>query len=147
MKKSIVANGNTTKEFKIIEEGRKVIGATEKKHVLDEVEDVSPRNTALISYMLFYSYDDECLMGPLPSNTIKATAYCDPRDEFNEDTGINVCSEKLDLKNHMQIAKKYDAMYRWLMECANVCYQKCEKHYKKAVAIEEDMARMYGRGK
>lgn len=147
MRKSIVSNGSTTKEFRIIEEGRKVIGTTDKKRVTDEIDNVSPRNADLIRYMLFCMFEDESLPSFVMNDQLKATAYCDPRDEFNEDTGINVCSEKLDWKNHIQLAKKYDRMHRWLLECANVCYRKCVNHYEKACAIEDDMARMYGRKK
>ena len=76
---------------------------------------------------------------------IRANAYCDERDEWNEKTGIEVCSSKLDMKNHYRLAKQYSRIYRLLQETAATVYRLCEMHVKKAKAIEDDLVNHYGR--
>lgn len=78
---------------------------------------------------------------------IHANAYCDERDEWDEKTGIEVCSSKLDMKNHYRLAKQYSRIYRLLQETAATVYRLCEMHVKKAKAIEDDLCSHYGRMK
>jgi len=76
---------------------------------------------------------------------IYATAYCDKNDEFDEKIGIEVCSAKLDLKNHRKLAKFYDRMHRILIETATIVGKMCIEHDQKAQAIEADLEKTYGR--
>ena len=78
---------------------------------------------------------------------VRATSRCDERDEYNEKSGIEVCSAKMDYKAHMKAARIYDRVYRRLMETSEIVRRLLERHLKKAQAIEDDMARTYGRSK
>jgi len=78
---------------------------------------------------------------------IEAYAYCDNKDTYDEKVGIEVCSAKLEMKNHIKLAKAYNRLCKVLTETADIAYQLCKKHVDKANAIEEDLARTYGRMK
>lgn len=80
-------------------------------------------------------------------DSIKATSRCDERDEYSEKIGVEVCSAKMDYKAHMKAARIYDRVYRRLMETSEIVRRLLERHLKKAQAIEDDMARTYGRSK
>lgn len=74
-----------------------------------------------------------------------ANARCDDRDEFSEKVGADIVREKLDRKNHLWLARKFDQMHRLLLECANYCYGRCMFHAEKAANIEKDLREYYGR--
>ena len=76
---------------------------------------------------------------------LEAAAYCDERDTFDENVGMDVCAAKLDYKQHMKLAKRYDRAHRLLLETAHIVYGLCMKHYEKAQAIQDDMVKTYGR--
>ena len=78
-------------------------------------------------------------------STIHANAYCDQNDEFDEKRGIEVCSSKLELKNHRKLAKWYDRAARDLQEASLIAQSLCIRHEDKAQAIEDDLVRHYGR--
>ena len=142
MEKKIRGN----KAFKIIPEARLVIGEGDKKYISDDfVHGVREEERYVIGDAaacldIQYEYDwmDE-------DTTIHANAYCDERDEWDEKRGMEVCSSKLDMKNHLRLAKQYSRIYRLLMETAATVYRLCEMHLKKSKAIEDDLVRHYGR--
>ena len=127
------------KEFKIIPENRTVIGKQDKQEVYKDLDEATKKVGSIISYVedLIYGWD---YVEP-----VVATAYCDPQDEFDEERGLNVCEEKLDFKQHIQLAKRYSSIYRLLMETANYVYKKCKAHLDKAKAINADLEKTYGR--
>ena len=76
---------------------------------------------------------------------VKATAYCDDKDVYDEKIGIEICSSKLDWRQHLKLAKLYNRIAKDLQEAALIAQSFCIKHDEKAKAIEEDLCRMYGR--
>jgi hypothetical protein len=131
------------KEFKVIPENGTVLGKEPRKCISDELNEARDKDAILIEYAedLIYAWMScKDMMEP-----VVATAYCDPKDEFDEKVGLNVCEEKLDFKQHIQLAKRYSAIYRLLMETANYVYKKCETHLEKAEAINRDLIKTYGR--
>ena len=128
------------KEFKIIPENRTVMGKEPRKYITGELNEARDKEAILIECAEHIIYGWNGLHEP-----IVATAYCDPKDEFDEKVGLNVCEEKLDFKQHIQLAKRYSAIYRLLMETANYVYKKCETHLEKAEAINRDLIKTYGR--
>lgn len=128
------------KEFKIIPENRTVMGKEPRKYITSELNEARDKDAVLIECAEDIIYGWNGWYEP-----IVATAYCDPKDEFDEKVGLNVCEEKLDFKQHIQLAKRYSAIYRLLMETANYVYKKCETHLEKAEAINRDLIKTYGR--
>lgn len=128
------------KEFKIIPENRTVMGKEPRKYITSELNEARDKDAILIECAEDMIYGWNALYEP-----VVATAYCDPKDEFDEKVGLNVCEEKLDFKQHIQLAKRYSAIYRLLMETANYVYKKCETHLEKAKSINADLEKTYGR--
>lgn len=128
------------KEFKIIPENRTVMGKEPRKYITSELNEARDKDAILIECAEDMIYGWNRLYEP-----VVATAYCDPKDEFDEKVGLNVCEEKLDFKQHIQLAKRYSAIYRLLMETANYVYKKCETHLDKAKSINADLEKTYGR--
>lgn len=141
------------KEFKIIPEAKMVTGEKYPKLIeSDFIYGVKEAERGVIGaagdeldiIWDSYSWIDEDEEKEI---TIHANAYCDERDEWDEKTGIEVCSSKLDMKNHYRLAKQYSRIYRLLQETAATVYRLCELHLKKAKAIEDDLCNHYGRMK
>ena len=128
------------KKFKVIPENGTVMGKQERKRIADEIYEATCKEAILIECAEDMIYGWHGLYEP-----VIATAYCDPKDEFDEKVGLNVCEEKLDFKQHIQLAKRYSSIYRLLMETGNYVYKKCEEHLKKAEAINADLEKTYGR--
>lgn len=84
-------------------------------------------------------------VGEKNADTIKAKAYCDERDEFDERIGTEVCSSKLEYKNHIRLAKAYSRAFRILTEASYIAEKLCRRHFNKANAIEDDLIRHYGK--
>jgi len=139
MKKVNVRN----KEFKVIPEARLVQGKMVEKGIENDLKaGIKDKYKRLIrnasrKYTIF-----DFLMR---ENNITANAYCDEKDEFDEKVGIDVCSEKLELKNHLKLARLYGKIAKDLSDAAMIANGFCTKHEAKAMAIEEDLVRMYGR--
>lgn len=130
------------KEFIVIPEGKRVKGSSYIGwFAKDNGDGERFINKAVIASIIYRISDFDGLFD------FSATSYCDERDEFNEKTGIEVCSAKMDYKAHMKAAKTYDRVYRVLAECMAIVQKRIEKHLKKAKAIDDDMVRMYGRSK
>lgn len=76
---------------------------------------------------------------------LRANAYCDERDEFDEKIGVEVAASKVDLKKHRKMANKYSRLYFLLNKTASIVYKLFLKHCEKANAIESDLENYYGR--
>lgn len=145
MKKLIIKD----KLFKIIPEAKLVIGTTNKKYIEDDFNHgvrreesyiISDAANCLGIHSSFDWFKDD-------DTTVYANAYCDERDEWDEKRGMEVCSSKLDMKNHLRLAKQYSRIYRLLQETAATVYRLCKMHVNKAQAIEDDLVNHYGRMK
>ena len=125
------------KSFKIIPERGVVVGEMPMKWVDDKdmKAGIKPLYKSIIRF----------LMGCRDLDTVKAVAYLDPKDTWDEKTGIEVCASKLELKNHLRLARAYDRVHRTLVEISLVAAEYCIRHTKKAMAIEDDLVRTYGR--
>lgn len=144
------------KLFKIIPENNTVEGkATFKDFPEDlkgikEIYDNIIKSAMINLYPDRYSYviddnDNEIVGIAMVVDSVKAKSHCDIKDTFDEHTGINVCSAKIEKKNHLKLAKMYDRLHRTLIETAIIVAQLCIKHTKKAEAIEKDLCDHYGR--
>ena len=126
------------KEFKIIPEAKIVQGVMKEKWVNKDLRTgIKPISRFII----------EILAGELDNGygDVYATAYCDEHDEFDEKIGIDVCSAKLEMKNHLRLAKLYDRMHRALIEASMIVGGWCKMHTHKAKAIEKDLEEYHGR--
>lgn len=129
------------KEFKVIPENGVVKGEMMTKGVAHDLSmGIKNKYKMLVRYALnsaaFFKTND---------SIIKAKAYCDSNDKFDERRGIEVCSAKLELKNHRRLAKWYDRAARDLQEASLVAQSFCIRHEEKAQAIEDDLCRTFGR--
>jgi len=129
------------KEFKVIPEARLVQGEMMAKGVIHDLSmGIKNKYRILIreaiSSRAFFNKN---------FSIIHANAYCDQNDTFDEKRGIEVCSSKLELKNHRKLAKLYDRAARDLQEASLIAQSLCIRHEDKAQAIEDDLVRHYGR--
>lgn len=139
MKKVKIKN----RDYKVIPEARLVMGEMDRKSIMEETDDLSGLQTDILDIAMggyrWRIMDD--------NDTIHANAYCDERDEFDEKIGLDVCTEKLYLKQHKQMLKQYEVVMKRLEVLADWMYSKAQMHAEKIKAIEDDLERMYGRGK
>lgn len=138
------------REFKVIPEAGIVQGEKEENWIRKDLRrGIKPVYKKLIEYAAFTidrRHTTDTYFGGVDGNPkTYATAYCDKNDEFDEKIGIEVCSAKLDLKNHRKLAKFYDRMHRILIETAVIVGKMCIEHDQKADAIESDLRKTYGR--
>ena len=122
------------KKFKIVPE-KAVTGEKDRKTLLDDINGVSAIKLETILTAGGYFSDDPPL---------KAKAVCDERDKWDEKVGMDIVSAKLDYKDHKQLAKQYDRIFRLLTECAWWAYRRLCWHNDKMKAIATDMEKMYG---
>ena len=116
MKKVEIKN----KSFKVIPEARIVQGKMVEKDVQHDLKRGIKQIHKSIINDLSLDLNPQKVFWPTIKRLICATAYCDENDEFDEKTGIEVCSAKMELKNHKKLAKQYDKMHRILLEAANI---------------------------
>ncbi len=125
------------KSFKVIEENRTTYGTSPRRKMMDELCSILTEDEldVLPSFIVydFYSYIDN-----------KAQATCDDKDEFNEKIGMDVVAAKLDMKDHMRMAKNYDRALRVMNAAMRKLEDMCNKHMKKARAIRRDLEEYYG---
>lgn len=143
-----------TKSFKIIPENKSVEGRLFGKWVSHDLkEGIKPIYRFIIDAasdkLMLQSVigdeigiDEEGNIFPV----IYGTSYCDKDDEFNEKIGIDVCSAKMELKNHRKLVKFYKRLHKVLMETMMIVDDWCIKHQEKADAIDRDLVEYYGRG-
>lgn len=138
------------KSFKVIPEAGKVIGEMPLKWISKDLRrGLKPIYRRIIEFgmdTLYPKYSDlwldfEDLYG---SDTVKATATCDKNDTFDEDKGIDLCSAKLELKNHLKLMNAYDRLYLVLCDAAEHVLSMMGEHYSKAESIRRDIAKTYG---
>ena len=144
MKKVNVRN----KEFKVIPEARLVQGKMVEKNIDNDLKaGIKEKYKELIRFASD-NYESNNVLDMLlydKIRTVVANAYCDEKDEFDEKVGIDVCSEKLELKNHLKLARLYGKIARDLSAAAMIANGFCTKHEAKAMAIENDLVSHYGR--
>ena len=128
------------KDFIVVPEGRIVKGEMAERKVRDDIKmGIKPLYRSLLKLVA-----DELDNG-YDFDNIKAVAYCDEDDEFDEKAGIDVCGAKLDLKNHRKLERLYGKVCNTLMEVELIAIHMMEVHKHKAEAIEEDLRKTYGR--
>ena len=133
------------KAFKIIPEAKLVQGEMKEKGYEKDLKiGIKPIYKAIVAFTI--RFDGYLRRHPLnETKLIHANAYCDKNDIWDEKRGIEVCSAKLELKNHRKLAKMYDRVSRDLQEAALIAQSFCFHHEDKAQAIEDDMVRTWGR--
>lgn len=127
--------------FKIIPEARKVIGISYKRPFADEYYHLDSVSRMLVEYAL----TEVLVYFPWRDRKIVATAQCSLDDKWDEKTGVDICAEKIELKNHRSIARRLDCVIRILERSIHRIEELRDKHIKKAESIEEDLCKMYGR--
>ena len=130
-----VVNKNK-KVFKIIPENKTTYGASFRESLYNEVTSVM--TDAELGVMPEYILNDS-IFG---YNTAQAT--CRDGDEFDEKIGMDVVAAKLDKKNHEWMAHNYDHALRDMQSAMRRLEDLCNKHLKKARAIEKDLEEHYG---
>lgn len=130
------------KKFTIIPEANRVVGKMVEKTPLDykDYSELSDVTAALIDAALI----DNLMSWVTNEGIIKATAVCDPKDEFDEKIGMDVCSAKLEMKNHKKIARSYIRASEQLREAADRAEDLFNKHFDKMWAIRQDLKEYYG---
>ena len=130
-----VVNKNK-KVFKIIPENKTTYGASFRKSLYNEVTSVM--TDAELSVMPDYILNDSIFGYNI------AQATCRDGDEFDEKIGMDVVAAKLDKKNHEWMARNYDHALRDMQSAMRKLEDLCNKHLKKARAIEKDLENHYG---
>ena len=134
------------KKFKIIPEAKLVQGEmAEKGYERDLRIGIKPIYKSILRHAALYDVTFRRKNYLNMPEEIHANAYCDENDTWDEKRGIEVCSAKLELKNHRKLAKMYDRVSRDLQEAALIAQSFCFHHEDKAQAIEDDLCRTYGR--
>ena len=130
-----VVNKNK-KVFKIIPENKTTYGASFRKSLYNEVTSVM--TDAELDVMPEYILNDSIFGYNM------AQATCREGDEFDEKIGMDVVAAKLDKKNHEWMARNYDHALRDMQSAMRKLEDLCNKHLKKARAIEKDLEEHYG---
>ena len=127
---------NNKKVFKIIPENKTTYGASFRKSLYNEVTSVM--TDAELDVMPEYIINDSIFGYNM------AQATCREGDEFDEKIGMDVVAAKLDKKNHEWMARNYDHALRDMQSAMRKLEDLCNKHLKKARAIEKDLEEHYG---
>lgn len=130
------------KKFMIIPEAKIVKGTMMEKTVSKDMKRGYKRLYKNIIQYLAYRFG---AIDEFDLEEISAIAYCDELDTFDENVGVEVCSAKLELKNHRKLAKLYSRIHKALIKTAIIVDHLCVEHNEKAAAIEDDLVRTYGR--
>lgn len=130
-----VVNKNK-KVFKIIPENKTTYGASFRKSLYNEVTSVM--TDAELDVMPEYILNDSIFGYNM------AQATCREGDEFDEKIGMDVVAAKLDKKNHEWMARNYDHALRDMQSAMRKLEDLCNKHLRKARAIEKDLEEHYG---
>lgn len=132
-------NNSIRKIFKVIPKNRIVVGDGVQTSIEEELYDVcNSKEVSCIPAAFLdgpFFFDDEWN---------HAVAKCDPRDEWNEKTGIDVVSSKLDYKEHMRKARRLEKTLVVMNSLMRKMEDLCQKHQKKAAAIRKDLEDYYG---
>lgn len=75
---------------------------------------------------------------------VSARAKCDDRDEYDEMTGVDIVSEKLDMKFHNKTARKCWRMARLARQVADALDELGIRHFEKYKFIRNDLEEFYG---
>lgn len=123
------------KMFKVIPEHNIVVGESRQTSLFDELANVCTRAEL------------DCIPGSIVldgEGVNHAKTKCDPRDKWDDKTGLDVCSAKLDLKEHLRKAKKLDRLLVVMNAAMRKMEDSCQKHKSKAKAIRKDLEDYYG---
>lgn len=132
------------KKFKIIPEAKLIKGEMyEKGYEKDLRIGIKPIYKSIIAFAAVL--DRFMRTNTDGAKLISAYAYCDEKDTWDEKRGIEVCSAKLELRNHRKLAKAYNRISRDLQEAALIAQSFCIRHEDKAQSIEDDLCRTFGR--
>lgn len=126
------------KSFKIIPENKIVVGQGEQKGFMEELSDVCTNKELL--YMPVKFVDDDLHV----EDYNYAKAKCDPKDTWNEKTGVDIVSAKLDMKEHLRKARRYEKALVTMNSLMRKMEDLLDKHLKKAKAIRKDLEEYYG---
>ena len=133
--------GCTRKEYKVIPENLVVVGYALRKGIFDELVDVcTEKELDCMPWNIKFDGLDE-LHRPTFAT---AKAKCDPRDAWDEKTGIDITSAKLDLKEHERKARKLEKTLVVMNSAMRKMEDLCQKHKQKAKAIKNDLENYYG---
>ena len=127
------------KFFKIIPENKTVIGEGLKYSIEKEVKANFTREEL---YILPYDLKLDELVDD--DNYVYSKAVCIEDDVFDKQKGIDIASEKLDLKNHLRMVRKYSRALRYMQSAMRKLEDLINKHLKKAYAIRNDLDKYYG---
>ena len=122
------------KKFKIVPD-RAITGEKDRKAIYDDIHGLP--NIKFMTILAACGFFRD-------ATPLKAKAVCDERDKWDEKVGMDIVSAKLDYKDHKQLAKQYDRIFRLLTECAWWTYRRLCWHNDKMKAIATDMEKMYG---
>jgi hypothetical protein len=116
-------------------ENRKVIAMLqERQEVIDEVSNYNQK-MADILYII-----DEIVGKQTSKNpTYKSCAICDDRDEFDVKIGRKIAADKVDLKYHTAMTKKYNRYIGMLEDIIIVLEGLRNVHLQKRLLAEDDL--------
>ena len=112
------------------------------RYDFDEDDFMDDRLVSIPGWMKYIIYTTELLYDD--DSTVTAKAVCDDRDIYDEETGIDIVSEKLDMKFHKKISNKCFKMADALQQVMKVLDNLGSQHYKKYMAIKTDIENYYG---
>ena len=119
----------------MIPENKIVVGEGLQTSVYDELNDIcNQQEIACIPDKLFVD----------GRGINQAKSKCDPRDKWNQKTGVDVVSAKLDYKEHMRKARKLEKTLVTMNSLMRKMENVVQTHYKKAKAIRHDLENYYG---
>ena len=127
------------KYFKIIPENGTVIGKAKKRSLNKETSAIFTDEEweVLPYYVIFDSKNDEDCY-------IYSKAICGKEDTFDKQKGMDIAAAKLDLKDHLRMARKYSRALRYMQSAMRKLEDLINKHLKKAYAIRNDLDKYYG---
>lgn len=126
------------KRIKIFPENRVIIGEEPQTSLLDEFYDICTRKE--LSYVPVKLVHDDLA----PDRYNRAKAKCDPMDEWNESTGIDIVASKLRMKEHLRKARKIEKALVAMNSLMRKMEDILSKHLKQARIIRKDLEDYYG---
>lgn len=125
------------KFFKIIPENGTVIGKAKKRSINKESSAVFTDDEweVLPYYIVLDNIDG--------NEYIYSKAICSEGDVFDKQRGIDIAAAKLDMKDHLHMARKYSRALRYMQSAMRKLEDLINKHLKKAYAIHKDINNYY----
>ena len=126
------------KRIKIFPENRVIIGEEPQTSLLEELFDICTKKE--LSYIPIKLFHDDLK----PDKYNRAKAKCDPNDEWNEKTGIDIVASKLRMKEHLRKARKTEKALVAMNSLMRKMEDILNKHLKQARIIRKDLEDYYG---